>query len=58
MNYESARTVLARHNQSHLLQFWDELKREDQETLLSDIAGIDFESRTVKMVLPEGLIEL
>lgn len=34
---------LAEADQSHLLQFWDELSPEEQDTLLLDTLGMDFQ---------------
>src|SRR3954453_21667246 len=35
--------LLTRHGQEHLLKWWDQLGREEQVQLLSEIEGIDFE---------------
>jgi UDP-N-acetylglucosamine pyrophosphorylase len=43
MTHASALSLLARHNQSHLLRFWDELDDAGKSSLLSEIASIDFE---------------
>jgi UDP-N-acetylglucosamine/UDP-N-acetylgalactosamine diphosphorylase len=43
MTHSSALSLLARHDQSHLLRFWDELDGAQRESLLRDIAGIDFD---------------
>jgi UDP-N-acetylglucosamine/UDP-N-acetylgalactosamine diphosphorylase len=43
MTHASALSLLARHNQSHLLRFWDELDDAGKTSLLADIASIDFE---------------
>src|SRR5690606_42057529 len=45
MTYESALDVLTRHGQTHLLRFWNELDAAARETLLAEIAAIDFEDR-------------
>ena len=43
MNYSAAHALLQRHNQSHLLQFWDELDESARTVLLDEIAEIDFD---------------
>src|SRR5690606_18557080 len=43
MTHAEALSLLARHGQSHLLRFWDELDAAARDTLLADIAGIDFD---------------
>ncbi|HLU70384.1 MAG TPA: UDPGP type 1 family protein [Fibrobacteria bacterium] len=43
MTYESALDVLTRHGQTHLLRFWNELDAAARETLLAEIAAIDFD---------------
>ena len=46
MTHSEALSLLARHGQAHLLRFWDELDANARETLLADIAGIDFDLMT------------
>jgi UDP-N-acetylglucosamine pyrophosphorylase len=43
MVHEEALSLLARHGQSHLLRFWDELDGGQRDSLLADIAAIDFD---------------
>ncbi|MFZ4398339.1 MAG: UTP--glucose-1-phosphate uridylyltransferase [Kiritimatiellia bacterium] len=44
MTYEEARALLAKHNQSHLLRFWDQLDKEARAALLKQVAALDFAS--------------
>lgn len=43
MTHDSALSLLARHGQSHLLRFWDELDETARAALLAEIAAIDFD---------------
>lgn len=42
LTYSSARDLLARHGQAHLLRFWEELDDAGRAELLADIERIDF----------------
>lgn len=42
MNYESAYKLLEEKGQLHLLRYYDELKSDEQQALLSQIDQIDF----------------
>ncbi|OHB57748.1 MAG: hypothetical protein A2Y07_01900 [Planctomycetes bacterium GWF2_50_10] len=42
LTYERAAEILKKHNQSHLLSFWDELSAGQQAGLLGQIASLDF----------------
>jgi hypothetical protein len=44
MTYEEARALLAKHNQSHLLRFWDKLDKAARAALLQQVATLDFAS--------------
>ena len=44
MIYDKAKKLLAGHNQSHLLRFWDKLDKAAQAALLKQIAALDFAS--------------
>ncbi|MEJ2649393.1 MAG: hypothetical protein P8016_13415, partial [Sedimentisphaerales bacterium] len=41
-NYEETIELLKKHNQEHLLAFWDELDSEKRERLLSQIGELNF----------------
>ena len=41
MEISELRTDLSKHNQSHLLQFWDQLSKEQQKLLRDDLRDID-----------------
>lgn len=43
LTHADALALLARHDQSHLLRFWDELDDAARDALLTEIAAIDFE---------------
>lgn len=43
MNYNEAKELLEKNNQSHLLKYFDELSEEQQEHLLEQISEIDFD---------------
>ncbi len=43
MTHADALDLLSRHNQQHLLRFWDELDDASRETLLADIGTVDFD---------------
>ncbi|MCE5339946.1 MAG: UDPGP type 1 family protein [Planctomycetaceae bacterium] len=47
--YKKALDVLTKHNQQHLLKFWNELDDGGKEKLLSQIEQIDFESLDSKI---------
>ena len=47
--YKKALGVLTKHNQQHLLKFWDELDSSSKENLLGQIEQIDFESLDSKI---------
>ena len=42
MNYNEARELLSEKGQGHLLRYYDELSKEEQESLLTQIERIDF----------------
>ena len=42
MNYNEARELLLEKGQGHLLRYYDELSKEEQESLLTQIERIDF----------------
>jgi UDP-N-acetylglucosamine/UDP-N-acetylgalactosamine diphosphorylase len=42
MTYESTRQLLDKHNQSHVLRFWDRLDQDQQQRLLSQVSSLDF----------------
>lgn len=42
MTYEQAKQVTAQYGQEHLLRFWDELNEGERESLLSQIAAVDW----------------
>lgn len=42
MNYQEAQKVLREHGQEQLLRFYDELGEEEKQSLLEQIAGIDW----------------
>ena len=44
MTYAEAQALLQKHNQSHLLRFWDKLDKAAQAALLKQIAALDFAS--------------
>jgi len=44
MILSEAHTLLARHNQAHLLRFWEHLDEPARQALLAQIAGLDFVS--------------
>lgn len=39
----SLRNKLKEHNQQHLLQFWDQLNKQEQELLYNDLKSINFD---------------
>ena len=43
MNYNEAKELLEKHNQSHLLEYYDELNEDQKEHLLEQISEIDFD---------------
>lgn len=43
MNYQEAYQLLAAHHQTHLLQYYDTLSPQQQECLLSQIAGLNLD---------------
>ena len=43
MNIDYLKTILEKHNQTHLLRFYDKLTNKEQDELLNDIASIDFD---------------
>lgn len=42
MQYEDAVKILSENGQSHLLKFWDQLNENQRQSLLDQIAGLDF----------------
>lgn len=44
MNYAEAQAILSQHNQSHLLNFWDQLTPDQQTALLAQIEALDWTS--------------
>ncbi|OQA00188.1 MAG: putative uridylyltransferase [Planctomycetes bacterium ADurb.Bin401] len=48
-NYEKTLQTLAKHNQQHLLTFWNELDESSKEKLLEQIEQIDFDSLDSKI---------
>jgi UDP-N-acetylglucosamine/UDP-N-acetylgalactosamine diphosphorylase len=48
-NYDKALGILTKHNQQHLLKFWDELDEPAREKLLSQVEQIDFKSLDSKI---------
>ena len=44
MTYDKAQALLSKHNQSHLLRFWDQLNKDAQAALLRQVAALDFAS--------------
>lgn len=42
MNFNEAQSILREHGQEHLLQYYDELTKQQQESLLSQIENINF----------------
>ncbi len=42
MTYEQAKQVTEQYGQEHLLRFWDELNEGERESLLSQIAAVDW----------------
>jgi UDP-N-acetylglucosamine/UDP-N-acetylgalactosamine diphosphorylase len=44
MTYEQAKSLLETHNQSHVLKFWGTLDATGQQSLLKQIASLDFSS--------------
>ncbi len=44
MTCDTASELLARHDQSHVLRFWDTLAATDREPLLTQVAELDFAS--------------
>jgi len=42
MTYDEAKALLAKHNQSHLLRFWDRLDPAARAALLQQVADLDF----------------
>ncbi len=42
-NYETAKEILAKYKQEHLLNFYDELNNNEKEQLIQQICQIDFE---------------
>jgi UDP-N-acetylglucosamine/UDP-N-acetylgalactosamine diphosphorylase len=44
ISYDDARKLLQKHDQSHVLNFWDKLNVNQQADLLSQIKALDFES--------------
>ena len=41
--YEKAKELVKRYNQGHLLKFYDQMSKEEQEELLNQILSIDFD---------------
>ena len=44
MTHSEATTLLTKHNQSHLLRFWDQLDQAARTALLQQVADLDFTS--------------
>ena len=44
LNYNTAKNLLQKHNQQHLLTFWDRLDQNGQKKLLSQIEMLDFDA--------------
>lgn len=44
MQYKDAVNVLSNNQQAHLLKFWDKLTEKQKDSLLAQIAGLDFAS--------------
>ena len=42
MDFSKLQQQLKKYNQNHLLQFWDQLSKEEREALLLDLSGIDY----------------
>jgi UDP-N-acetylglucosamine/UDP-N-acetylgalactosamine diphosphorylase len=42
MTHPEAQALLQKHNQSHLLRFWDKLNKDAQAALLKQVAALDF----------------
>ncbi len=42
MTFEQAKQVTAQYGQEHLLRFWDELNEAEQDSLLAQIAAVDW----------------
>lgn len=63
-NYKKAKDVLEKYHQEHLLNFYDELNKEEQTFLINQICNINFEqifklyedSKTDE-IIPQNLIE-
>ncbi|MBO5796975.1 MAG: UDPGP type 1 family protein [Clostridia bacterium] len=47
MTYQEAKAVLAAEGQEHLLAYWEELSEGEQESLLSQIASVDWSLLTL-----------
>ena len=63
-DYESAKSVLKKYNQEHLLNFYDELNNEEKLALINQIFHIDFnqifdlyEASKTDEVIPHNVIE-
>ena len=53
MNLEQTKEVLEKYDQMHLLKYYDELSSKQQQSLLEQIEGIDFE--LLKLIENEGI---
>ena len=42
-NYEKIKKILKNHHQSHIFAFWDQLNKEQRQSLLAQIQRLDFE---------------
>ena len=50
VSYESIKKVLCDYQQQHLLDYYSELTSNEQSSLLSEIANVDFPSFTSKTI--------
>lgn len=63
-NYETAKNLLAKYHQEHLLTFYDELEQEEKELLINQICKMNFkqifdlyEASKIEEVIPVDKIE-
>lgn len=54
MNFNEAKELLEKYGQTHLLKYYDQLNEKQQESLLNQIEGIDFD--LLKLIENEGYL--
>ena len=55
MNYNEAKELLEKNNQSHLLEYFDELNDDQKAHLLEQISEIDFDGQDMSNARLSGL---